>query len=180
MVERLNYNVAILWLALWLAAILSNSRWNCYGYDAVDSNLHGHFTKYYFYYIYVVTVKLLEIFSNWRNIEMDRFLSLRSFIVFVASNHSSELSAVYALQKSWNGRRVCSRGRKKSQVVDYSRFRGEWILSNYPLVPFDFTSHRSPRRKLEGSVNRKSYRGRSGSSHGGYLFLRYQKCLWFA
>ena len=58
---------------------------------------------------------------------------------------------------------------RRKKVVDYSRFRGKRILSNYPVVPFDFTSHRSPRRKLEGSVNRKSYRGRSGSSHSGYI-----------
>lgn len=124
MVEWLNYYVAILWLALWLTAISSNSRWNSYGYDIVDSNLHGRFTKYYFYYTYVVTVKLFEIFFNWLKIEMDRFLSLRSFIVFVASNDSSELLAIYMLQKSWNGRRVCSRRRKNVKLSIILAFEG--------------------------------------------------------
>lgn len=79
--------------------------------------------------------------------------------------------------------RACHEGvsaRVKGQVPDYFPLAGETLFDRITTgdVPFDFTSHRSPRRKQEYSVNRKSYRSGSGS-FGRYLFLCYQECLRF-
>lgn len=106
-----------------------------------------------------------NIFKKLINLSFQNTFTLHIFLIFI-----SPINSLVTIEFTWQSvipwleRKSTFNGSKKSRsrLFPVSGEEDSIELPRRCVMPFDFTSHRSPRRKQEGSVNRKSYRGWSG------------------